>query len=575
MYSNTKKWLLENLETVVLFVALIVAFFVYSSFYLSLPPKFNSPDETSNYFFIKNYVENGVIRVFEPLNFAFDDRIHPRSVLVVNGYLVPGGFLGLILIYGWLAKIFSMQIIPFLTPLFASLAVFCFYKIIKKIFDSKIAFWSSFLILIHPAFWYYSARGLFPNVLFLSFLIIGFYFLVCRRIILQITVEGDVDARPKNFFSEKGREDFKERRERETYIHFILAGLFFGLAMTVRLSEIIWVGGVLFFLFLIYRKSLSWKQIILFLIFAILTFSPIFAYNQVFYGNPFLTSYNLSDSRIIDSEQWVLSWLLSFSRYVFPFGLHLKNILNNFSNYFVGLFWWLAIPLVVGLLLYVKKIIDNKLNKEQKIYLGVYLFISSFLFVYYGSWLFYDNPAKEVSIGTSYVRYWLPIYILSAPFIIFVFEKLISLFRGNFKKILVFLLCAVYIFLSVNLTFFDRNDGLVAVKKNVKEYAKIASEVRKIIEPDAVIIVDRADKIFFPEYRVIYSLRDEETYDLIPRIVNLIPLYYYGITLPQKDIDYLYAKKLDPQKVEIVKIKDFGIETLYRLKSRIKNQELR
>lgn len=540
----TKEQLVKNKDILILSLAIVTAFFVCSSFYLTLPSKFNSPDETSNYFFIKLYAENGVLRVFEPLNFFAENRVHPRSVAVANGYLVPGGFLGLIIIYGWLAKIFGLKIVFFLTPFFAGLAVFCFYEIIKKVFDIRVAFWSAMLFLVHPAFWYFSSRGLFPNVLFVSFLIIGFYFLV-RRGLTQT-----------------------EHGLARNYIDFILAGMFFGLAMMVRLSEIIWVGSALLTLFLIYRKKVNWKQAILFLIFAIIIFFPIFVYNQIFYNHPLLTAYNLGDGNVVASDSSGVGWLVSFGRYVFPFGLHFKNILKNFSTYFAGMLWWLAVPFAVGVALFIKKLIYGELDKDQKIFLFFCFFIFLFLFTYYGSWLFYDNPACEPSVGTSYIRYWLPAYILSLPFVVFVLIKFVDWFSGRQKRVMAIVLCLIIFLLSFKLIFFDKNDGLLLVAKNVREYAAIAGEVNQIIEQDAVIIVDRADKIFFPEHQVIQPLRDEQIYKLIPDLANLVPIYYYGITLPQEDIDYLYAKKLDPQEVEIVRVRDFGVETLYKLESK-------
>lgn len=560
MYSTIKKWTKENKEGVFLVCAIIVFFFIYSHFYFSTASlagpsslKFNSPDETSNYFFAKLYAEKGVLRIFEPLNFIAQNKIHPRSAAAVNGYLAPGGFLGIILIYGWLAKIFGTKIILYLTPIFAGLAVFCFYEIIKKIFDRKIAFWSALLLLIHPAFWYFSSRGLFPNILFVSFLVIGFYFLICRSGITRIATRINAE-------SEKGIAEIK----RGNYVSYILAGLFFGLALSVRLSEAIWVGIVLLILFAVYRKKMRWEQVALFLIFAIFTFLPTFVYNQIFYGSPFITAYDLSDKSVTTAGGAGVSWLTSFERYILPFGFNIKNIFKNFSNYFAGMFWWLAIPAAFGMTVFVKRFIEGKLNKKVQVYLFLCFFVSLFLFIYYGSWLFYDNPADQASIGTSYVRYWLPIYILSLPFIIFVLIKFVDWFRGWQRKLIVGSLCIIYFFLSFNLIFFDKNEGLVKVKENVGEYTRVAREVSRIVESDAVIIVDRADKIFFPEYKVIWPLRDDRTYALIPKLVEAVPLYYYGVTLPQKDIDYLYAKKIDPNKIEIVKIGDFGAESLYK-----------
>lgn len=555
MYSTIKKWARENREAAILVVAVVVAFFIYSNFYIGVASdigypgsaiKFNSPDETANYFFAGTYAKDGILRVFEPLNLLAENRIQPRSMAVIGSYLVPGSFLGLIITYGWIAKIFSPAVLLFLTPLLAGFAVFCFYEIIRKIFGRQIAFWSALLLLIHPAFWYYSARGLFPNVLFISFLIFSAYFMA--------------------------RADVLEGAEGKTkYVEFILAGLFFGLAMTVRLSEIIWVGTAFLVYFVICRKKFKLSQIALFVGFSVITFSPIFAYNNIFYGNPFLTAYNLGDGAASGPAGQGVGWLLSFTRYIFPFGFHLKNILKNFANYFAGMFWWLAIPAAYGVLLYFKKIAEGKLERKIKIYLGFAAGIALFLFAYYGSWLFYDNPAEEVSVGTSYVRYWLPVYLLSLPVMAFALLKFIGRFHGGWKKIIASLVAVACLLLSAGLVYYDRNDGLVAVGRNMRAYTEISAEVDRTIEPDAVIIVDQADKIFFPEHQVIQPFRDNEVYKLIPSLSREVPLYYYGITLPEKDIDYLYAKKINPEKVELVRLKDFGDSTLYKLEPKNKN----
>ena len=88
-----------------------------------------------------------------------------------------------------------------------------------------------------------------------------------------------------------------------------------------------------------------------------------------------------------------------------------------------------------------------------------------------------------------------------------------------------------------------------------------------LTEVDAVIIVDRADKLFFPDRRVIYPLRDEKTYALMLQIVALVPLYYYGITLPQADIDYLNGDKLKAMGLQIDFVENFGEESLYKIYS--------
>lgn len=539
MYSIIKSIKGNRAETALIFLALIF-FFVYSWFYLGTAAetdKFNSPDEAANYFFIKNYVANETLKVFEPLNLETGGIIHPRSITTVGGYLVPGSFLGLILIYGWLAKIFTLGVIWWLTPCFALAAVLFFYGIIKNVFDRKIAQWSAFLLLVHPAFWYYASRGFFPNILFVSLILGGFYFLVGRG---------------------------KQKKLVLNYLNYILSGLFLGLAMAVRLSEIIWVGAVFLLLFLIFRKNLKWSEVIIFLLSSGLAFIPVILYNQTIYGEPLTTAYNLGEGSLVGGGA---TWFVSAVKFIFPFGLEIKNVLKNFSTYFVGMFWWISLPAAFGAAIFIKKLIAGKLDKKITAYLSFGGMISLFLFLYYGSWFFYDNPAKEASIGTSYVRYWLPIYILSLPLVAFTISKLVDFIRPLKPKFFAALLCLIFILFGVKLVFFDKNDGLAYVYKNVHDYAMIAKEVNLLVPSEAVIIVDRADKIFFPEYRVIVPLREKSTYAAIPELAKNLPLYYYGLPLVEKEMNYLYDGRLNREEVEIIEIKNFGAETLYQLKN--------
>jgi hypothetical protein len=51
------------------------------------------------------------------------------------------------------------------------------------------------------------------------------------------------------------------------------------------------------------------------------------------------------------------------------------------------------------------------------------------------------------------------------------------------------------------------------------------------------------------------------------QIVALVPLYYYGITLPQADIDYLNGDKLKAMGLQIDFVENFGEESLYKIYS--------
>ncbi|MFZ5364379.1 MAG: hypothetical protein ACOZAG_02770, partial [Patescibacteria group bacterium] len=143
---------------------------------------------------------------------------------------------------------------------------------------------------------------------------------------------------------------------------------------------------------------------------------------------------------------------------------------------------------------------------------------------------------------------------------------LIDFIRPLQHKLFAAVLCLIFVLFGVNLTFFDKNDGLAYIYKNVWDYAAIADEVNATISEDAIIIVDRADKIFFPEHRVITPLREKSTYAAIPELAKTLPLYYYGLPLVEKEMNYLYDGRLNREEIEIIEIKNFGAETLYQLK---------
>ena len=101
------------------------------------PEIFNSPDEMANFYFAKNVALHNSLSVPEPLNNELGNRVYPRSIAASNGALRPLSFIGLPVIYGVLAKIFSVRAIPFFTGLIAALAGLAFYFLLRKEFGQK------------------------------------------------------------------------------------------------------------------------------------------------------------------------------------------------------------------------------------------------------------------------------------------------------------------------------------------------------------------------------------------------------------------------------------------------------
>ena len=528
---------ISDRKTLVLAALSLIFFFVYSFLPLSGPEKFVSPDETANFVFTKIYAQNDLPRLYEPLNHQVDNLIYPRSVNVSGDYLVPGSFLGLILIYGILAKLFGLLIIPFLSPAFAVLAVLAFYKLIKKIFDLQTAFVSSLIFLIQPAWWYWTSRSMANNVLFFSLAIISLATLLGSR--------------------------------RKNKLTFVFAGFFFGLAIITRTSEIVWLGFLLLILAIIARRKISVIKISFFIVSLILIILPLFYFNSQLYQSPFASGY----SRIgndLPPPRFLIS-RAQIQGFFFPFEVLPANFAANFYSYVVLFFWPYFILFLAGLIFFFINI--KKTDWPQRFYFIIFTMVSFYLVVYYGSWNFHDNlDPEKITIGTSYVRYWLPIYIFSLPFVALIFSKILTIFKKRYLRFgLSFLLGASLFIYSANLVF-SGEEGLLQVRQNLAEYKEKAIIINKITEKDAVIVADRNDKIVFPDRLVVSCLiADCPKFESLSKLIKLAPVYYYpsssNFKADQFNGEILVKYGLEINEEQVVKDTD----RIYKFK--IKNEE--
>jgi hypothetical protein len=525
------KKLKKDKKLLSLYILAGIFFFVYS--FLSFgtfgePMRFNSPDETANYFFTKKFAQTGEIFYFEDQNLRADDVIHPRSTKSISGKVVPTSFLGLIIFYGFVAKILGIFIIPFLTPLLAVVGVLFFYLFVKNIFDESIAYLSSILLFFFPAYWYYSSKVMYHNVAFLVFLIIAFYFLS-----LQFK-EGGRGKKSSLFFS----------------------GLFFGLALSFRLSEIIWIFFILLVVYFYYFKKISYKKIVILALGLLLPLSLMLFYNNILYSSPFSSGYSGS----VNNEGSGTSFLVDIYNTILPFGFNFKAIVKNFINYFLSFFWFFSIPAIIGFFIILK---DN-INKRKKVYLISYFILAIWLLVYYGSWQIRDNISlSSVTIGNSYIRYWLPMYIFALPFVAIVFFKVASI---NFlKNKIVYFLTAFFIVISFNIVVVKGEESILRVRNNVLDYKKDALNIYNITEDNSIILSRYEDKVFFPERRVVFfNPNNYGAFEGLVKIMDENRIYFYDKFIPQKDIDYINNKKIKHLNIEVIKLDGYLYEIVRR-----------
>ncbi len=528
--------------------------------WLSGQAVFLSPDETANAFFAKSFAAGNGLSIPEPLNIPLRGLIHPRSIVSVAGNLVPGGFVGWPVILGFLAFLFGFTILPFIVPMFAALAVFAVYAILCRLGSEHFAILSAALLAIHPAWWYYASRGFMPNVLFVSLAVFAVFILVTRPFRLT------------RFSAE---------------LNLIFAGACLGLALFVRPSEVFLIVAAFAFGTWMFCQKAAWRSILIFCAASLVAFSPFFFFNAKLYGSPFTTGYTYRVTAVFSPFQggierglpatptFSASLLLRdrierFLLPVFPFGTHPRAAARVWAANAVDLYPWISALAFLGL--FASQFRKDRSDDERKRwgkFFWIAAFVSVWLTVMYGSWTFHDNPDPSIiTIGNSYARYWLPMFLLWTPFVARGFLFVVEWFPNRSRSFVVWCLFLVCVVLSARTAVFAKGDGLLDASATLQQSSVVRDYAFSRTESDAVIVVDRADKIFFPTRRVIYPLRNETTYAAMPEIARVAPLYYYGISFPPQDMEYLNQEKLAGLGLKIEKVETFGIESLYRISQR-------
>lgn len=576
----------KHLNLIIVSLLALVFFVGTSSFnYLTQDKnyvKWSSPDETANYFFASRYSQTGELAFFDKANIIGDNLVMPRSVRCDEGWIKPVSFLGIILIYGSLGAIFGTAVIPFLTPFFAALGIILFYLIIRKLFSEKVGFWSAFLLACFPVYIYYSTRSMFHNVLFIVLLLAGVYF-------FSLALGEKKDQVKSSFLS--------HNLSKSMWLGFLASlasGFFVGLAIITRTSELLWLAPVLFLVWLFYARRLGLTKPFLFLSGLALALIPVAYYNQILYDSFWHGGYNemnrsLDDIARTGGSLVKFSWLVGqfaaakhalgqIFRNVFYFGFKYDQSVTMFRHYGWEMFPGLFYAGLFGLLLLIIQSF-RRFQKKYLIYIMAWLFLGALLVFYYGSWKFNDNPdLTRFTIGNSYTRYWLPLYLglmpLAALALVRTSEALVFIKKGaprRIKNFLAFglqsLIILAYVVTSLIFVVYGSEEGLAYLYYNNCQEKTNTEKVWQLTEPEGVIITRYYDKFFWPERRVIMgTIPNEEILTSASKLAKKYPLYYFNFYLTPADVDYLNKGKLVPYRLEMKFIQKTNASSgLYRL----------
>lgn len=524
--------------------------------------KWGSPDETANYVFTKLYAQEGRLSIPEKYNVLLKDIVHPRSFWADQGLLKPMSFLGLPLFYGTIAHFSTYKIIPFLTPLMAAVGIIYFYLLIKLLFDRNTALVSAMMLAVFPVYTYYSSRSMFHNVLFLVFIIISMYCLMLMN---------REAPKPKDFVSPD--------RPNLAYPNWLAAGLsgfFLAMAISTRTSELIWLGPGLLILWLFNIKKTGIIKPIILILAMIITLGPVLHWNQALNGAAWRTGYAQVNNSFVNIGQpktetfttlgKAKEFIARVTETVFMFGIKPKTSLKLFFEY-SNLYIWLFPAALAG---FSSRLLRYKSIKKGHIAYALTLaVISAILIIYYGSWDFHDNPdASKITIGNSYTRYWLPIYLGLIPLAALLLVNLTRWIRSySLVWTVRFAVIALIAIVSLQEVWAGSDEGLKSLIAKNQESREQWQLVLANTERNAVIITRYHDKLMFPERKVILGLFDDD--NMIreyAHMTKLLPTYYLNFTLPAKDFKYLNDRRLKSAGLRIKLVKQVNDSfSLYKL----------
>ncbi len=504
---------------------------LYASFVFGLPWRFNSPDETANAFFSQRVASGQTMAADASLNNLVEGNIiHPRSIAVVAGKLVPRSFLGLPIIFGSLGKLFGSGILPYLPAIFAVVGLLALAWFANQSLNKSAGIIIIILASVLPAFWYYQARGFFHNALFLD---LFFVLLLCSWWLLKY-----------------GK-----------WWWYLILGLVLGLVLAVRTAEGPWILVCGLIWLLLNKKLIKFRYLFLTLIGAGLSFWSVLLTNKQLFGVYFSVGYRPELG--IDSVTSEPSQIISlFKEIILPFGFNLNNIWQNTQHYLIGLQWWWAVLFLIGVVYFVV----NWSNKSAttRSYFIVGLLASLWLVAVYGSWSFHDNPDPgAITIGTAYLRYWLPIFIFGLWLAAEPLSRMWS--KHSLMPILVTII-GIHILLSWWMTYHSSDDSLAQVKANIIRFEETNKIITELTPDNAVIISGITDKFFFPQRQVIVELVTDNDYQSVVKLLqNKISVYQFRTPIAATELKNKIAPTLESYGMMLTPVKvNIGEHVLYK-----------
>ncbi|GEM_PF-2161699 len=462
-------------------VALVVALRIDPHFFVI-------PDELATATIAKRVSLYQSISIVDPLISISEGLIHPRSMTTIGDRIVPEGFIALGYWYGLLMRVIPSSHLPFIISILSTLAASIALRYLFPLFfeDQNVLRFGAFVYPTLPPILYYTFHPYLANLLQWNMLLI-----VATGIIMP------------------------PHRAKGQFVWSLGVGVLYGIALSLRPIESIWIAP--FTLLLIFWKRVHWSWPKLGVA-ATGMLIPLIVLGMVqhnVYGSWWATGYGLNPSLHLGVPS-THGIFLSVRTILFPFGVHLGTIWYRIKTIAIPLWWWAFILGAFGL---------RRQIFEKKTYYwwGATLLLSLWLLVFYGSWTVSEpEDTGVVALSTGFVRYALPLWALVLPLIVSGMTELSHLLPNSLRKIGMSLIIGCFILSPLVYS----PTSIIKQKQEISTYPGRVAFVMNHTPVNAILITKRSDKVYFPYRRVVVWYKEpQKVAQILPVLLDNAPVY--------------------------------------------------
>ncbi len=485
-----------------------------------------SPDETATAEAARAVWRSASFRGDESRALAFP-WLHPRSYVTVDAHQAPVGFLG------WPFVLSIPRVlggIPF-TSVFAALltlsGLYPLYRLLRRYGELE-AWIGTWIFATCPAWLLYTNRPFFPNAIVCTGVVWGMWFLS------QPSFEG---------------------RRRHGRVWDVLVGVLLGLTVAIRPVELFWI--LPWWVLAAWHDRKHLRRFVLYVFGAACAWLPLAWLASRTYDGWGLIGYWLRDpvrSGVEVGSLFIAPAPVAVS--VFPFGIHLMNVLWNIRAFFFGpLFPWVAMGVAAWVWLY-------RAHRRDGLLIASAWTAASLVFVY-GQGRYADHIGGSIAIGNSFIRYTLP---LGGVLALLVARVVQATTIPRWRTALSLGVLAVGCFGLYQVLFRD-DESLLRTRVELRRYEHVRSEAGRLLDPQTVVVSERSDKVFFPQFSVASPI--PPIAELARLSATRTPIALFSRPLSQAELD-AYGR----YGFIIEEVAFFGRELLYRLTTPLSTRSL-